>query len=282
MQMFEQVYASPAVQDMERGTLLAWRMSPKFRPTDPVADFIIEVSRSGVADDWETVADDVDSNCFVHTDRKFYAVDYRLYYRLSTEDARGTVTSAVIDVSRRYSPRDARLAAEIIRKETLALRYSGSPGVLYKRRHWGTPCTACIDHDLGTPSDARCPVCYGTGFVTGYHGISADEDVAHQFLRYVVSIEGSAPAEVRTENESGAIGTVDPQAVMARAVACPRVDSGDIWLDCATDKRYIVTTIEPVLFRGFTVAYKKMVLVLLQSSDICYRLPRPDAGKGCP
>ncbi len=272
--LFEDVYVSPAVQDMTRGTLLAWRMSSDFVPASSTPEFTIHVSRSGMVDDW-TVAGATTSDHFIHADRQYFAVNYAVYYAVTVADARGNVTSGVLDVTNYLNKRDATLAAEMIRKESLLLtQYNGVTGYLYKRRHWGTNCPECSDHDFGSQVNSSCPYCYGTGFSGGYHGVAVTEEGVNTFTPYAMAVLGSSPDKVSTEDKTGTVGTVNTRSLVCRGLACPRLQTADLWLDCSTDMRYIIKTVEPVLFRNVPIAYSKINMILLQSSDVAYQLPR--------
>lgn len=62
--------------------------------------------------------------------------------------------------------RNISIAEQADRREEMLLELTGEPCVLVRRRWTGVICS-CYESNRETP-EHRCPICFGTGFVTGY------------------------------------------------------------------------------------------------------------------
>jgi len=243
--------------------VLAWELNPLFR-ADGDFVFTIKASRSGTGD-WNTVGTVVNQYAFEDDQRWVYGKAPRLHYMVTVESGGTVYESEIKQIGGNLSTRDASILREIVRKETLRLQtQAGICGLLYKRRRWGDPCTSCIDYDTGEVTNSECSTCYATGFVGGYFDP----------VEYWVSELQQAPTRRMTTNDTR--GVVEDRTIFVRALNCPWLDTGDVWLNFQDDRRYFVQMVREMEYRGVVFAFDQVELRLAPTTDVIYTLPRPD------
>lgn len=251
------------------GALVTWEVSAVFARAAPgPLTFRVYASRSGVGD-WQPAGQVEDGYFVIDTERRIFGVSPRLTYRVEVEDAEGrTYVSEPHGVSGSLSAHDARLARTIVAKEDAMMRRSsGQCGWLYKRRHWGVPCATCVSQDTGEVMNAStCRVCYGTGITGGYH--------APVEAWAASSARGSSSRRKINHDENVAL--TEPQARNVRMLACPWLDTDDVWCLRDSDQRYFIRGVSPVEYRGMPILYDPVELRLVDSGSPVYYLPRPD------
>lgn len=242
------------------GTLITWRM---VHPTPASTLFKIWCSRSGVGD-WRLVGSVIDEMSFIDVTRQQYGVSPRVYYRVDAVSGSLTV-SQVAHVGSTATTREQQLIAkEILRKEHMLMqKKTGTRGRLLKRKHWGPLCS-CVDPDTAEPTDSYCLKCYGTGIADGYFTA----------VDYMMSFSANKQRQLKI-SDSTSVGTVESsgQPLTARSLICPRLDTGDVWINCITDERYIVGLVQELLYAGAPLLYGLVQLSLVPSSDVIYKLP---------
>lgn len=240
-------------------TAIVWDVSPLFAGKTPWT-FNVYASLSG-AGDWELVDSVVDSYFVYDTTVRRFDISPRLHYRVDLVDADNTTySSGAYQAAGILSDRDAAIAKEIIRKESVHAKLAGRCGVLLKRRRWGTKCTVCLDADTGEVTDANCGTCYGTGFVDGYF-LPMDYWITSQS-------EGPQRRAALTEPR----GATEDNAITVRGINCPWLDSKDVWV-ASDDRRYIVQTIKEISYRGYPIIFDPIELRLIPATDIVYTVP---------
>jgi hypothetical protein len=247
------------------GSLITWELEGQVSDT---AVFRVWYSHTGL-DDWVHVATVVGGNSVVDVERRHYGVSIRQVYRVDVEIDGDPVASLSQNVGTQHTPRNQKIAEEIVRKEYLLMRKrTGTPGMLLKRRHWGQACS-CVDPDTGESRNSRCPKCYGTGVLKGYFNA----------VDYLVSFGPQKQRKLDiSEPDVGTVDSVPP--LQARAFICPQLDAGDIWVNCVTDERYLVGRLQETWFAGVPLLYEAVELKPLPSGDIAYELPLEGAPGG--
>ena len=240
------------------GTLITWEMAQPV-PADVV--FRVWYSNTGV-DDWVHVATVVGGGSAVDVERRHYGVSLRQVYRVDAESATEGAASRTHTVGTQHTPHNQLIADAIIRKEYMLMRKkTGTPGLLLKKRHWGSPCE-CVDPDTGESRDSHCLKCYGTGIDKGYF----------KAVDYIVSF--NSPRQRKLQVSDKDVGTVDEvQNVQVRALLCPQLDAGDVWVNCMTDERFIVGAVQETRFAGVPLLYESVELRPAPAADIVYELP---------
>ena len=270
MSPFEHIFVSFL---MGGGTRVEWRLSSLFPPRHPGPyTFAVDVSVQGVGD-WVRVGVAADHYLLDVSDQRAYGKLNLPFYRVTVTTAAGKqfASEPVHALAGLVTRGDRHIALDILRKDRLLARRAGRPGWLYKRRHFGTPCTANVDQDTGgTFADAPDGEdCYGTEFRGGY------------FAPVCCSIVPSTQAQKYSRRLQIDLskGQADEgaQTFYGRTPACPWLDSRDVWVDGQSDQRYVVGRIWHVDYRGEVIIFDPVELRLAPRSDLIYKLPRPDA-----
>ena len=240
------------------GTVINWEME---HPTPDDITFEVWASRPTV-DDWRLVAAVSDGMSAVDITRQQYGVSTRVSYRIDAYSGDDSISTTKVVGKHFNDTKKNLIAQEIIRKEEMLMRKkTGTSGLLWKRRHWGALCE-CVDPDSGMAMDSHCLQCYGTGIDGGYFAP----------VPYIVSFNEGLARQI--DISDGGVGTVDTrQGPTVRALICPRLDSGDVWVNCDTDQRYVVGAIKETLYSGKALLYSMVQMSLAPSSDIIYSLP---------
>jgi DNA-directed RNA polymerase subunit H (RpoH/RPB5) len=237
------------------GTLIEWRLSG-IQPQDAAIE--VSYSSTGV-DDWVHVA--TTSGAFVvDIVRRAYGIGHRDHYRLVVSSGGTQLDQTVIDASTVLVKSRRLKAKKILQDEYIVMsKKTGTPGVLWKRKHAGARCT-CVDYSSGEPTNANCPLCYGTGLAGGYH----------MPVPYLVSLSSPKLKKIDTTD----LGTVDNmRALQARAFICPSLDAEDIWMNCGTGERYRVGHARTTLYAGVPLLYESVELKPVEYSSAVYELP---------
>jgi len=153
-----------------------------------------------------------------------------LYFRLRMDTPKGTYFSSARQPYGDLGRRDFLLAREIIRRELLRARVlAGVECDVYIRSTFGPRCPRCLDPVTGVVRDTHCPKCFGTGRFPAYYGphrmmMSFSADAAHR--------------EARTND-----GTREERVFEALAIGNPVLKMGDVVIDRAQDKRYVIASV---------------------------------------
>ena len=252
------------------GTTVMWRLAPEFVKTNPGPyAFTVLVSRSGVGD-WTEVGTAVDVYFMVDVAQQIFARGPWPSYKVEAVSANGRVWhSRIVQGLGNLSSHDQPIAADILRKERLLLvSKAGRCGWLYKRRHWGTPCSSNVNQDTGEviPSDENTDTCYGTGFAGGYFDP----------VEYPLMPSKRSSSESRRLGIDLTRGNVDEGNALTywRGIGCPWLDTDDVWVDAQTDKRYFVQRVYHLNWRGQALIFDPVELRMAAADDVIYRLPR--------
>lgn len=236
---------------------IAWSVS-KDMPAS--VEFHVDVARS-VTGTWEDISGPLTNTCFFEDSvKRTTGYDYGIYYRVrrigpGEEDLE---TSESMQVGAAFTKRkDWLIAREIIRREQLDMdQYGGIPGLFYKRKVWGTPCTICLDHDIKSATDSHCPECFGTGIQGGYY---------EPFALNVKSIQ----ARDQTTEVVDTQGTFQSPDWTVRLILAPEINSQDVWVNTKTNERYIVSAIKPVVdYLGVPLIGQALFRLAEQSSAV--------------
>lgn len=222
----------------------------------------LDVAPAGIDDEeaWCTV--DTKSGIVSLTDpivRSFGTFRYA-HYRVVISTPLGEYVSAPTPTTGSLSFRDWHNAREVVRRESLQLRNdTGQRGFLLKRRIFGQSCS-CVDKAIGESKDPQCSDCYGTGVLGGYYAPISDFYVAKKAHGH------------NAHNDAQGRGTIDEEArVFGRALNVPVLHSKDVFVEHATDNRWMIRAIKPeVSVRGVSVILDPVELRLLPFNDVVY------------
>jgi hypothetical protein len=248
------------------GTRVQWSIHPKFDQLKPWT-VRVEWSHSGVLEetDWEevTTIDAAAADYVEDTAQRIWSHSDRLYYRAVLTDGNGLeYFSPIAGVVGWLDRRDALEAREIARRECLVMRkFTGSCGLLFRRRYWGTPCTraGCLDFDTQVAQNERCPECFGTGWIGGYYTP----------IEFMLEINDAAPKRVPLDPSAG---LVPGEAFAARCLADPEPRERDLFWDSRTDRFWSITAPKVVTWIRSVPLICTMTMQLVQPSDVLQSL----------
>lgn len=228
------------------GTQIFYQLNPINNFSLPLTTQL-QFSRVGTAnaDDWTNVTDwEEDVGYLIdptQRDSGWYQLSYyRIAVRDSTENK--TVYSKSISASAGVlKPGEYRLYKHIVNRETRAMNdKAGSArlGYLLKVRYYGTRCTVCYDTETKKVFREDCPVCFGVGFNLGYYPPIPCFYAEHAPI----------PDGLKLNEELGA--HIEGGMTSIRYLNIPNVNSWDVWVDAATDHRFIIGDIKPLVNFG--------------------------------
>jgi len=211
-----------------------WELEEDFQEQTPYV-FTLQWARSGDSS-WTTVTSVTDT---------YYATDptvrergalFEGAYRVKLVTAEETIYYSLPSrLPSQWVDADFRFAAEIKRREllTYAPRFGGIEFWLLLRKNYGTPCTSCLDTISGEVNVYRCPVCYGTGYVGGYH------------TPYLTTGRLVAPKASQMQ-QTDTLGTAYKSVRVIRFCPLPVVHEYDYVVMAGTDERLQVLRVETV------------------------------------
>jgi len=262
-QVFEAVHVSYL---MRGGTYVMWSINPNLEIPGPWTfqlQFSREPRQSG---SWENVGLPVTNSFYaIDSDRRYYGQSIDAFYRLQMTAVGFSATSRIFSVDGVLSPRDWRIAQEILRKERLRAGYTAVDGYLLRRRNTGADCSRCVDIQTGEPMDPNCPNCLGTGKECGYYYplscVWADLNPATRDLKI---------------DDGLSRGTVEDVQISARMLVMPPFLSAfDVWVDDRMDQRYSVGSIRHVAAIRSVPLIASVELQLLPYTDTTYQINIP-------
>lgn len=249
-------------------TQIYWEFNPgEFLPAGPLV-LTLEMSRSG-HDEWGTVRllDPYDPSVgeIVDTSQRSWSVADTWFYRIRITGTDGTVYSPV-EPAWGSLPRGDRLKMrEMYRQECLRRKFTGSKGILFKRKHWGIEPEyartnqggqAILDPDTGEIVNHQSATGKGTAFNGGYYTP----------VTYWLDLGAGETRKIdQTE-----LGTNDNFSITASGMAFPLPRSKDMWQDCTSGKRYFIeSVVNKTKIRHIPVVVD-LVLKEIPMSDVAY------------
>lgn len=256
---FERLKASYSPQGNSR---VEWDLSPLFTDPGPYS-FTLQGSNHsvGTADFVDIGIPAVNTYFLVDDEQRLFGKEIDWFYRVKLQTGLRTYYSPVITLDSPVDYRTWRLAREILRKESLRMKFTSLPDAyILKRKRAGLKCTRCADPLLDEPIDGKCPICLGTGKINGY------------FSAVPVLIEIPVSSEVEKVNIEYAGTTSQGVSQGCRIVGDPVFSQDVIW-DKGSGRRYIIHEItELVTIRGYNIV-AAVNLRLAPFSDAVYTIP---------
>jgi hypothetical protein len=251
-----------SVDHMVRGTTRVWwQLEPTFNDAGPYT-FQLQLGKTGLRDalDWEDVGPPVINGVLAY-DPVWRASGYDLltHYRVVLKTPTSTYVSQAANCYGELNERDWLIAREIVRKEELRHKFVSTPGYLIKPMRFGKLCRRCRDALTHEVSDSNCPVCNGTGFEVGYHPPLKLQcwDLSTQTIAEDIDTQLKGTTRV------------DPY-VTARVIGFPSLQRDDIWVNAASDERWVVRSIKiSAAMRGVPIIYD-VTMGLLPFTNAAY------------
>lgn len=246
------------------GFLYSWEMAGGFN--DP-APWIFQVQKGPTENGpWEAISPEVANVIAWHDSggKNLYGKSNILYFRVTLRTPGKMYFSHAVQPYGDLSRREYLLAREIIRRESLRARVlAGVECDVYIRSIFGPKCTYCIDPVTGDVRDSHCRKCLGTGRYPAYFGphrmmLSFSPDVAH--------------SKVNSND-----GTHETRTFEALAIGNPVLKKGDVVIDRAQDKRYVVGVSSIVAEVRRVACLQKLGFDEAPLSDSIYRIGEPEA-----
>lgn len=198
-------------------------------------------------------------------DKHLYGKTSLLWFRVRLQTKRKTYFAHPVQPYGDLPRREYLLAREIMRREALRARVlAGVTCDLYIRSVLGPKCTFCTDPVTGDVRDDQCPHCFGTGRVPAYFGphemmLSFSPDVAHH-------------------KDNATDSTHEKKTFEALAIGNPILKKGDVIVDRARDKRYVIGIASVVAEVRRIACLQKVGCEEAPLSDPVYRIGQEDAG----
>jgi hypothetical protein len=171
-------------------------------------------------------------------------------------------TSRPETVKSSQNQHDFLIWREILRRENLGqVKYNGILGWLLRRREGGAKCTNCLDPILGGEAQSDCPVCFGTGYISGYFT-----------PQQMYADWTGSPHSTSTKLE--AVGPSQVNQLVMMTAAFPETNFKDVWVDSSSNYRYEIQKQRKNQFRGWPIN-QMLTLSLLPPSDPAYRVQVP-------
>lgn len=259
-QVFDRLRVSHLVAG---NSLVTWDYNDKMTDAGPYL-YQLYVGQTGIAaaDDWRLIGVPTADIWYLRDDRKrLWGMKNWVHYVVAVTSAAGVRVSRPESAQNGWSFAEWRLAANLVRKETLAFRMANAnSGYILKRRTCGEFCT-CLDFQTQEVREPNCPLCYGTGYTGGFH-----DAVGCSYALF--SLNNRNP----DQNERG---TTDDVTVTARMLNDPQLYEYDVWVDRETDDRYFMREFKSVAeIRGRAVVLN-VQLRLIPFSHVIYTIPIP-------
>jgi hypothetical protein len=257
--LFTDVFVTTAPN---KSNVIQWTLDVRFSLENAITGFHIDISRGG---EWIRITTDLIDDMCVYVDEVHYFCALRadLYYRVVAIDADGNeYKSKPVHVNEGWKDRHQRLVArEIIRKEYLRLQKlpTGVEGKLLKPRQHGIPCHVCVDYDTQEVATPSCINCFGVGIEGGYYNA----------IPYWLDIGGTSSVEKATAT----FGLIDNKKRVARGVAYPLVNPGDVWVVKSNNKRFYIDSVQSVAETLFIPLIYQLNLSEIAQSNVAYKVP---------
>lgn len=258
----------------EGGARITWEVDRTLTDSGPYS-FQLQKSAGGGdnSDDWIDVGPpSIDAPYLLDPDKRLWGMSVTLSYRIILTTAAATYVSKAVNAEGNLSRKEWLDVREILRKETLMLRgLTGTNGFLLKALRYGTRCS-CRNADSGEVMNSSHLLCYGTGYVGGYHPPVAS---------FFANADPTTTKERVAYNEER--GTTKPTTTWARMTGMLPMLHRDAFVAVGSDDRYYVHTVEEAATRAGVAIVYEVELRLAPRSDILYALevtrptyPTPD------
>lgn len=258
----------------EGGARITWELSRALTDCGPYAFQLQKSHGSGNnSDDWMDVGPpSIDAPYLLDPDKRLWGLSVTLNYRLILTTGVATYISPFVNAEGNLSRQQWLEVREILRKETMMLRgFTGTDGFLLKAKRYGTKCN-CMNEDSREVMNSSHLLCYGTGYVGGYHTPMAS---------FFANADPTTTKEKVAYNEER--GTTKPVTTWARMTGLLPLVHRDAFVATGSDDRYYVHTVREVATRASVPIVYMVELRLAPRSDILYTVevtrpvyPTPD------
>lgn len=256
------------VPDWVRGHFVQWQLDPFFKGVRPY-NFSLEISKTHNFSEIMHVKANLGEVFFAVDDsnlKQSWAPNYSYRVVLNTGDGTRYSSIPVLFGSTRHEQRKYAMAAEIIRKEILLCRYTGTEAWLLRRKSYGTlglKTLANLDPVSGVPISDTKGEDYGVGIDDGY------------FAPVPCLFYTEASLQDKQLDPKG-IGVKETYTSEIRLPGYPIIEVRDIICEARDGYRYSIQARGAKQFPGTNITLtQKATLNLIPSSDTIYSIPIP-------
>jgi hypothetical protein len=264
-QVFKKIDIIP---DWVNGHFIQWQLDPFFRGVRPY-NFSLEISETPDFSSLAAVKENLGEVFFAVDDTRLkqsWAPNYNYRIVLYTGDGKKYRSEPVLFGSTRHEQRRFAMAAEIIRKEILLNRFSGTEAWLLRRKTYGTKNAKTLknlDPVSGVPLTDTRNEDYGVGVDDGYFSP----------VPCVFYIEQSTQDK---QLDDHGVGVKETYSQVVRIPGYPIVEVLDIICEATDGYRYSVQSRQSKNFPGTNIVVtQKANLNLIPISDTVYSIPIP-------
>lgn len=245
----------------EGGARVTWEIDRSLVDSGPYT-FQLQQSHGGgtASDEWTDIGPPaVDPPYLIDSDKRLWGQSITLRYRVILTTGEATYASPPVNADGNLSRQQWLEVREILRKETLMLRgFTGVNGFLLKAKRYGTRCS-CVNTDSREVMNSSHLLCYGTGYIGGYHPPVAS---------FFANTDPTTTKERVAYNEDR--GTTKPVTTWARMTGTLPLVHKDAFVAIGSDDRYYIHTVKEAATRvGVPIVYM-VELRLAPRSDILY------------
>jgi hypothetical protein len=259
------------VPDWVNGHFIQWELDPFFKGARPY-NFTLEMSEAANFSEVAYSKPNLGEVFFAVDDSKLkqsWAPNHSYRVTLTTSDGRQYSSQPVLFGSTRHEHRRYAMAAEIIRKEILLCRYTGTEAWLLRRKSYGTSLKTTtvynIDPVSGVPIADTKNEDYGVGVDDGYYPP----------VPCVFYIESSQQDK---QMDPKGIGVKETYTSVIRMPGYPIIEVRDVICEAKDGYRYSVQSKGSKQFPGTNIPLiQKASVNLIPSTDTVYAIPIPVA-----
>ena len=239
----------------DNARIVSWTMLPGLKCPD---NFILQVENSRAGDKWQVLDTGLANTCaFVDARRRNYNKRMNECYRLRliVPDTGEEYVSDIVDAGNNKAYPYSTEAENVIKQAETQIEESGCTGKLLKKMVWGHRCPLCTDFKGQMSVNEHCPRCLGTGIDGGYYpGIP---------LTLIKD-------QIQTQESTSEIGYNQAEAVQCRCIAYPWINTGDVWCEDVTNKRYVIQTCTPAASYKTTTLVYQMTMNRVEYTDVLH------------
>ena len=259
------------IPDWINGHFIQWELDPFFKGERPY-NFTLEISEAADFSEIAATKPNLGEVFFAVDDTRIkqsWAPNYAYRVTLTTSDGRSYRSIPILFGTTKYEYRKYAMAAEIIRKEILLCRYSGTEGWLLRRKAYSANRKAATSNNVdpvsGVPIADTKNEDYGVGVDDGYYPPVP-----------CVFYTESSQQDKQLDNHG--MGVKETYTTVARLPGYPIIEVRDIICETKDGSRYSVQAKGVKQFPSTNIPVtQKASLNLIPSTDSVYSIPIPIA-----
>ena len=257
------------IPDWVNGHFIQWELAPFFKGERPY-NFMLEISKAADFSEIIAVKQNLGEVFFAVDDfglHQSWSPNYSYRITLTAADGRSYRSSLILFGATRSDHRKYAMAAEIIRKEILLCRYTGTEGWLLRRKSYGSKSRTSTLNNLdpvsGVPIADTKNEDYGVGIDDGYYPPVP-----------CVFYTESSQQDKQLDNHG--MGVKETYTSIIRLPGYPILEVRDVICEVKDGYRYSVQARGSRQFPGTNIPLtQKASLNLIPSTDTVYSLPIP-------